>query len=123
MQKAVGTKAITDDSSTDKYRYDATLTTKWSPKYSTLLGYHYVSDTTSLFSYDTADMNRELDLGIKWQIDRMNGFGILERYDVDKNRIYDLDYTWYRNLHCFEGSITYRAKRDSWKMDVSLLHF
>lgn len=114
-----------DQSSTDKYRYDGTVTTQWSPKFSTMAGYHYISNTQSVFSYDSDDMNRELDFGFKWQIDRMNGFGITERYDAGNSQKYEVDYTWYRNLHCWDGTITYRSKKDShsWKLDVAVKRF
>ncbi|MBP2654187.1 MAG: lptD 2 [Firmicutes bacterium] len=116
-----------DDSSVNRYRYDATMTTKWAPKFSTVLGYHYVSDTTSIFEYDKIDLNRELDAGFNWKIDKMNGFSYKQAYNMHTNHVYYEDFTWHHDLHCWDAALTYRKYHDGaahkLKLDISVKRF
>jgi len=73
-----------------------------------------------LFDYDKTDVSRELASGVTYRIDRMNTVGVSQSYDLSNDRLADLDYTWYRNLHCWQATITYRAKRDEIKFDLSI---
>lgn len=109
-----------DSSSQDMLRYDASLTKEWSPRLSTWVGYHYVKNNAGLFNYNSIDMERELDTGFYYKIDRLNGIVFNQRYDLQNNRVYDQDYTWKRNLHCFEADITYRAKRHEVRWDLNI---
>lgn len=100
-----------DNSSQEIFRYDATLIKDFSPRFSTWVGYHSYDKQSNLFDYDTPDLNKQLDSGFHYQIDKMNGFTYNQTYDLDRNRVYDQDYTWNRDLHCWQADITYRAKR------------
>jgi LPS-assembly protein len=104
-------------------RYDATMGKSWSPKFYTWVGYHYTRNDLSLFEYGRNDLSKELDTGFSYQIDKMNTVVFSQTYDVTNNRIYDQDYTWRRNLHCWEANITYRAKRDQVVVDLSVARF
>jgi methionine-rich copper-binding protein CopC len=106
-------------STTNRLKFDTALTKQWSPKWTTTTEYHYTKNNTSLFNYDAADMAREFDLGFTYKIDRMNSIGYRQSYDLENQRIYDQDYTWYRNLHCWQATITYRAKRQQFIWDLS----
>lgn len=109
-----------DDSTQNIVKFDTTLTKQWSSRWSTWVGYHYTKNNTGLFDYNSADMGRELDTGFSYKIDRMNTIVFNQRYDLGNDRVYDQDYTWKRNLHCWEADITYRAKRHEIKWDVSV---
>lgn len=108
-----------DDSTINNFKFDAALTKQWSPKWIATSEYHYNDKTLSVFNYGAPDMIRELDLGVIYKIDNMNKFGIRQRYDLDNDRVYDLDYTWYRSLHCWQAEITYREKRNELKVNLS----
>ncbi|WP_371372147.1 LPS-assembly protein LptD [Sporomusa aerivorans] len=108
-----------DDSSRSSLKLDATIDKKWSDKLYTWVGYHYTPNNDAIFEYDKTDLSRELASGFTYKLDRMNSIGISQSYDLDNKRVEDLDYTWYRNLHCWQASITYRAKRDQIKFDVT----
>ncbi len=110
-----------DNSTTTNLKYDATIDKKWSERFSTWAGYHYNQNNPELFEYDTDEINRELAAGFTYKIDRMNTIGISQSYDMDTDRLADVDYVWYRNLHCWEAKLTYRAKRDQIKFDVSTI--
>jgi hypothetical protein len=99
--------------------FDSTLTKDWSPRLQTWLGYHYRQDNETLFAYSRPDMMRELDVGFKYKIDKLNSLTINQSYDVKNSRVYDQDYTWSHNLHCWNVDVTYRAKRDQLLVHLS----
>lgn len=108
-----------NDSSQNIYKFDATLTKKWSERFNTWVGYHYTKNNDTLFEYDSDDLNREFNSGFTYKIDKMNTIGVTRSYDLDQKRVEDLDYTWYRNLHCWQATITYQSKEDRIKFDIS----
>jgi hypothetical protein len=108
-------------STTNSFKFDSSITKQWAPKWSVTAEYHYTKNTTanSLFNYNAADMSREADLGFIYKIDKMNSVGVRDSYDLVNNKIYDQDYTWYRNLHCWQAAFTYRAKRHQYRVNIS----
>lgn len=112
-----------DGSSHDIFRYDATLHEIWSERFSTYVGYHYVRNNETLFTYGSTALARELDSGLTYQLDRMNGIGVAQSYDLNGNRIYDQDYYWYRDVHCWELTVEYRAKRHQYIVDFTTKRF
>ena len=108
-----------NDTSQNMFRFDATVNNRWSDRFATTVGYHYRQNNNTLFEYDQDELSRELDTGFTYKIDRMNTIGINQSYDMDNKTVKDLDYSWYRNLHCWQATITYRAKRDQIRFDIS----
>jgi len=105
------------------FRYDASLYKTWSPRFTTWTAYHYTKNNQTLFEYNKNDLARQLDVGFNYKIDRMNTIGFVQTYDVTNNRIYDQDVTWYRNLHCWEATVTYRIKRSELRFDFAVARF
>ena len=66
------------------------------------------------------ELSEELISGISCKIDDKNTLEFQQSYDLDSSRIHDQDYTWYRDIHCLKGSLTYRAKRDEIKLKISV---
>jgi LPS-assembly protein len=112
-----------DNSSHNVLKLDATLDKKWSDRFNTWVGYHYNQNEDVLFDYDQADVSRELASGFNYKIDKLNSIAISQSYDLDNDRMHDVDYVWSHNLHCWEAKITYRAKRDQIKFDLSTIHW
>ncbi|WP_373325445.1 LPS-assembly protein LptD [Sporomusa paucivorans] len=108
-----------DNSSQNIFKFDATVDKRWSERFNTWVGYHYTKNNETLFEYDSDDLSRELVSGFTYKIDKMNTIGVRHSYDLDNKRVEDVDYTWYRNLHCWQAAITYRAERDQIKFDIS----
>ena len=73
----------------------------------------------NVFDFDEEDLTKKLTTNISYKFDHMNTVAFSQSYDMENNRIYDQDYTWYRNLHCWEAKITYRAKREQIKVDIA----
>lgn len=112
-----------DGSISNSLNFDSALTKQWAPKFSTTAEYHYTKNTNSLFSYEANDMSREGDIGFTYKIDQKNSISFRERYDLDHNKIYDRDYTWYRDLHCWQAKITYRAERHQLNWNITTTHW
>lgn len=114
-----------DKSKINTLKYDATLYQTLSPKLSVWTGYHYTKNEVgvALFNYDAADVGKELASGISYRFDDKNTVVIAQSYDIENSRIADMDYTWYRDLHCWKASLTYREKRDEWKFKVDVAHW
>jgi len=111
-----------DNSVTNNIKYDVTIDKKWE-RFTAWVGYHYNQHDFELFDYDTDDISRELAAGFTYKIDRMNTISVKQSYDLDNSRLADVDYIWYRNLHCWEAKLTYRAKRDQIKFDISAIRW
>lgn len=105
------------------FKYDATLDKTWSPRLSTWVGYHKTQEDQAVFRYDKSDLARELAAGFTYKLDKVNSITFKQSYDLDNNRVYDRDYTWTRDLHCWQMDITYREKREQWRFHVSALNF
>jgi len=112
-----------NDSTKNITRYDATVAKEWSDSLNTWVGYHYIKNNATLFEYDSDSLSRELNTGFTYKIDKMNTIQVKHRYDLDRSRTKDLDYVWYRNLHCWDAKITYRAERDQIKFDITTTHW
>ncbi len=108
-----------DNSSQTLFKFDSTVTKQWSQRLNTWVGYHYTKNNDTLFEYDRADLARQLDTGFSYKIDRMNAISFNQSYDLQNKSVYDQDYTWNRDLHCWQAAITYRAKRHQVRVDLS----
>lgn len=113
-----------NDSTNNIWKYDFSLHAKPNDKIEAWTGYSYKNQSgVSVYQYDEIDVPRALTAGVMYKVDKMNGLGVAMTYDLDQDRVYDMDYTWRRNMHCFETDITYRAKREQWTMKVSAIEW
>jgi len=113
-----------DQSNNNIWSFNTTVTARPNDRLETWAGYSYNNQSgVSVYEYDEIDTPRELSSGFMYKVDKMNSVGIKMRYDVDLDKVKDVDYTWRRNLHCFEADITYRAKRDQLKLTVSTVEW
>jgi len=99
-----------DSSQQTILRTDGVLAKTWSPRFSAYVGLHYVNNLYSAFAYSAPTVSFEGDVGFTYRLDRMNAFQYSVSYDLANHRIDDQYYTWIRNLHCWELTLTYRAK-------------
>ena len=53
---------------------------------------------------------------LSYRMDDLNRFVVGVKYDVDSERIKDVDYYWYRDLHCSQVIMRYRAKRNKFEV-------
>ncbi len=111
-----------DNSSNNIWSFNTNITAKPNDRLETWLGYAYYDQSgTSVYEYDKIDNDRELYTGFMYKVDKMNSFGVKMKYDIDHSRVEDLDYTWRRNLHCWQADITYREKRSQVNVKLSTI--
>lgn len=70
------------------------------------------------YRFDRYDIARSAFVGVKYQVDRLNGIGAEYTWDLENGSLRHADYTWYRDLHSFAGTVTYRAKERQWRVDI-----
>jgi LPS-assembly protein len=99
--------------------FDSLVDMNPNSRLNTWVGYSYSSNIgTTPYEFDRIDVSKEGRIGFMYQVDRLNGLGVNVRYDLEHGSTQDLDYTWRRNLHCFEADITYREKRNEIRVKV-----
>lgn len=99
--------------------FDSLLDMNPNSRLNTWIGYSYSSNIgTTPYEFDRIDVSKEGRIGFMYQVDRLNDLGVKVRYDLEHGHTQDIDYTWRRNLHCFEADITYRAKRSEVRVKV-----
>lgn len=108
-----------NDANNSVLHFDSLLDMNPNSRLNTWLGYSYSSNIgTTPYEFDRIDVSKEGRIGFMYQVDRLNGLGVKVRYDLENGHTEDIDYTWRRNLHCFEADITYRAKRSEVRVKV-----
>lgn len=108
-----------NDAKNSVLHFDSLLDMNPNSRLNTWLGYSYSSNIgTTPYEFDRIDVSKEGRIGFMYQVDRLNGLGVKVRYDLEHGHTEDIDYTWRRNLHCFEADITYRAKRSEVRVKV-----
>lgn len=111
-----------DKSSNNILSFNTNLTIKPNDRLETWVGYAYHDQSgTSVYEYDKIDDDRELYTGFMYKVDKMNSLGVKMEYAIDNSKVKDLDYTWRRNLHCWEADITYREKRNQVNVKISTI--
>ena len=90
--------------------YDASIHKRWD-RWNVRTGYHHNGENRNLFDYNRAELAEKWESAVRYKIDEKNSVQVLTRYDLQNDRLYDLDYSWIRNLHCFEAMLTYREKQ------------
>ena len=123
LNLGTGYELIKDDynnSTTNSFKYNIGLSNKFTNKVSGWLNYNYTQNNKSLFAYDTAEIAKELSTGISYSFDEKNIIVFSQSYDLENNKLVDVDYTWYRDLHCWKASLTYRSKRSELKFKINM---
>jgi LPS-assembly protein len=112
------TKESANNSTVRGMKYDIVLGKDFDPKWAGFVGYHYTKNNThnSMFDYGVDDYSKKLDAGLSYRMDDLNRFVVGIKYDVDSERIKDVDYYWYRDLHCSQVIMRYRAKRNKFEV-------
>lgn len=96
-----------DDSTRDGMIYDARLTNEFSKKFKLWTGYHYVHDRDRLFHFEQPDLEREWRSGIRWSWNEKDALGLVIRYDLDKDELFERIYFFEKDLHCWKMRVKY----------------
>lgn len=112
-----------DRSSVTSLKFDSTLGKVWTPKLSTYVGYHYVQNQSSVFTYDTADVATELAAGLSYKLDNQNTVSYHHSYDLDAQKTFSRTYGLSHTVHCWAintSHTTYTDGQDS-KTSIKLI--
>ena len=114
------TKESYDKSTVKGFSYDATMIKDFDMRWAAFVGYHYstTNSQNSLFNYNVDDYSRKLETGFSYRMDDKNRFVVGINYDTTGRKLKDVDYYWYREIHCAELIVRYRAKRHNWHVGV-----
>lgn len=109
-----------NDSVNTVWKYDATLSKQWSPKFGTFVANHYTEDYDALFSYDEPDVYNELASGLSYALNDRNTLSYKQSYDLDDGSLYSRTYGWQYSMHCWLLNFShtnYTTDRDDrWKV-------
>ncbi|MDL2281395.1 LPS-assembly protein LptD, partial [Selenomonadales bacterium OttesenSCG-928-I06] len=102
-------------------RFDATITKSFSDRFNTFVSYNYRDyGNKALFEFDTPDAEQQLTYGFSYKLDSKNTIGIAFKYDLDNDTHKDLNYYYYRDLHCWETLFMYKAKEKSFEWHLTV---
>lgn len=101
-----------DDSTRNGMLYDARLTQKFSPKFQVSTGYHYIHDRKRLFRYQRPDLEREWRSVFRYSWNLKDALGLVVRYDLDKDRLFERIYFLEKDLHCWKMRVVYEPDDD-----------
>lgn len=94
------------------------MNTNVSSKVKVWAGYRQ-SNVSSLadspYSFDQIDVKYNLYYGLSIQATRLDRFSVQMQRDLQTHELRYVDLTWHRDLHSFEGSLTYRTKQKKWE--------
>lgn len=98
--------------------YDIVLGKEFDDRFAAFAGYHYTKNTTqnSLYNFGLEDYAKRFETGISYRLTDKDRFVAGLRYDLDSGSLKDVDFYWYRDLHCSTAIIRWRHKRK--KMEV-----
>ena len=94
------------------------VTTKVSPTVKVWAGYRQnnVSELAdSPYPFDQVDVKYNLYYGFSVQATKLDRFSIQLQRDLQTHDLRYVDLTWHRDLHSFEGTLTYRVKQKKWE--------
>ena len=81
-------------------------------------GYHQNNTSETLdspYSFDKVDVKHDFYYGVSVQATKLDRFSINVQQDLLTHQLRYVDISWHRDLHSFEGSLTYRTKQKKWE--------
>ncbi len=94
------------------------------PKLSAWLGYreNHATNTTP-YTFDSIEINRNLMAGVSYKLTRLDTLSVSTQTNVQTGNMEYVDYTWHRDMHSFEGWLTYQSKQRTWQYLISAKDF
>lgn len=74
--------------------------------------------SNSPYPFDRIDIRRNWTTGLSVQVSRLDRLSISLERDVQTGELRYVDYTWYRDMHSFEGWLTYQSKQKKWSYTI-----
>lgn len=74
--------------------------------------------SNSPYPFDRIDIRRNWTTGFSVQVSRLDRLSVSLERDVQSGELRYVDYTWYRDMHSFEGWLTYQSKQKKWSYTI-----
>lgn len=101
--------------------YNAGLSKKFSNVFSAYVAYYHNSNTTNtIFSYNSIDMNEELQFGGQIKLTDRDYVRYVHRYDIKNKQNFDRDISWLHQMHCASIEFQYRIDRSEFSVIYNL---
>ena len=94
--------------------YDVKLAREFDDRFAAFVGYNYTKNNSenSLYEYDNPDSySSKFVAGVSYKLTEKDRFVIGVKYNTELGSLEDVDYYWYRDLHCSTAVLRWRAKR------------
>ena len=115
-----GGYSVTNESYNGKtnkgFDWDITTIKEFDDRTSAYFSYVFNTNNTSnsLFNYGVDDYSRKFQAGLSYYLTDRDRLAVALEYNLDNNNLSTVDYYWFRDLHCAEAVIRYRAKQKTW---------
>ena len=94
--------------------YEVKLAREFDDRFAAFVGYNYTKNNSanSLYEYDNPDSySSKFSAGISYKLTDKDRFVIGWKYNTEAGSLEDIDYYWFRDLHCSTAIVRWRAKR------------
>ncbi|MBR5912969.1 MAG: LPS-assembly protein LptD [Selenomonadaceae bacterium] len=102
------------DTTVNGMNYDIKLAREFDDRFAAFVGYNYTKNNSknSLYEYDNPDSYSSKFLaGMSYRLTDKDRFVVGLKYSTETRKFEDIDYYWYRDLHCSTAILRWRAKR------------
>ena len=98
--------------------YAARLLKEFDDRFAVYAGYAYTKKNSqnSLYDYDLDSYSNKFATGLSYRLTDKDRFVIGLKFDTSNGELRDVDYYWYRDLHCSTAILRWRAKRSEWEV-------
>lgn len=103
--------------------YSATLRQKIDRHMRAWVGYNYEKMNSSMYDLGQPDMEKELRVGLQYQLGDRDTLSIVNRYDISKDKQYQTTYNWYHRFCCWALQFSYEKKWYNHSNEVQLKYF
>lgn len=93
--------------------YNILLGREFNERLAAYVSYSYEKNnaTNSLFRFDVDNYSRKLQAGVSYFLTPKDRLVVGLKWDADNNKLDDIDYYWYHDLHCSQAVVRWRGKR------------
>ena len=102
------------DTTVKGMNYDVKLGREFDDRFAAYVGYKYTKNNSqnSLYEYENPDSySGKFVAGISYQLTPKDRVVVGLKYSTESGHLEDVDYYWYRDLHCSTAVLRWRAKR------------
>lgn len=112
------TKESYDNSKVNGMGYDIYADRHFDDRWAMYMGFHYnkVNSKNSVFDYNLDSYSRKFTTGASYRMSDKDRFVAGFSFDTATNRLMDVDYYWFHDIHCSTIITRYRAKRHQWQV-------